>query len=238
LLAFYEFYQMTSDSDGPLLACFGLIWTLFFILRPHFDYDFMVSLLLTSAVTLSLLVLVFRRQKEGAFANWSWTMAGILYVGWLLSYLVMLRLDAGRNWVFFVLLITSGSDIAAFFAGRALGRHRLAPRVSPRKTWEGAVAGVLGAIIVSLLFTLPTPLSLPFSYLQAILFGVIVSVAGQLGDLVESLLKRNSGIKDASRLVPGHGGFLDRLDSIIFAGVAVYYLYLAYLNGWFDWLAG
>ncbi|MFC1908690.1 phosphatidate cytidylyltransferase [Chloroflexota bacterium] len=238
LLAAYEFYQMTLVSRTSLLACFGLIWTLLFIIRPHFDYDFLIPLLLTSAVTLSMLLLIFRTQKEGAFASWSWTIAGILYVGWLLSYLVALRLDAGRNWVFFALFITFGSDMAAFFVGRVLGRHRLAPGISPHKTWEGAVAGVFGAIIVSLLFTLPTPLGLPLSYLQAILLGLVVSIAGQLGDLVESLLKRNTGVKESGKLMPGHGGLLDRMDSVVFAGVVVYYLYLAFNNGWFDWLSG
>ncbi len=145
----------------------------------------------------------------------------------MLSYLVALRgLDDGRNWVFFALFITFASDTAAFFAGRALGKHRLAPRISPGKTWEGAIAGVFGAIIISLLFILPTPLTLPLSYWQAILLGLLVSIFGQLGDLVESLLKRNMGVKDSGKLLPGHGGFLDRMDSVVFAGIVVYYYVL------------
>jgi phosphatidate cytidylyltransferase len=108
--------------------------------------------------------------------------------------------------------------------GRALGRHHLAPNISPGKTWEGAIAGVFGAIGISLLFTLATPLHLQLlSYGQAILLGLLVSIAGQLGDLAESLLKRNMGVKDSGKLIPGHGGFLDRLDSILFAGIVVYY---------------
>ena len=220
LLAVFEFYRMAAVSKMPLLTYFGLIWTLLFILSPHFRYDFLMPLLLTSAVVLSLICLLLLPQKERAFTSWAWTMAGILYVGWLLSYFVALRgLDAGRDWVFFALFTTFGSDTAAFFGGRALGRHRLAPRISPGKTWEGAIAGVFGAIIVSLLFTMLVPLS----YGQAILLGLLVSVFGQLGDLVESLLKRNMGVKDSGKLLPGHGGFLDRIDSVVFAGVVVYY---------------
>jgi len=210
----------------PSLTYFGLVWTLLFILSPHFDYDFIIPLLLTSAMVLSLLWLVLRPQKEGAFIGWAWTIAGILYVGWLLSYLVTLRLEAGRNWVFFALFTTFGSDTVAFFVGRALGRHRLAPRISPNKTWEGAIAGVFGAIIVSLLFILPTPLSLPLSYGQAVLLGLLVSIFGQFGDLVESLLKRSTGVKESGKLMPGHGGVLDRMDSIVFAGIVVYYYFL------------
>jgi len=222
LLAVFEFYRMASALKVVPLTYFGLIWTLLFILSPHFNYDFLVPLLLTSAVILSLIYLPLRQRKELAFASWAWTIAGILYIGWLLSYLIALRgLDDGRNWVFFTLFTTFGSDTAAFFIGRALGRHHFAPSISPGKTWEGAVGGIFGAIIVSLI--LVTLLSLPISYWQAILVGFLVSIFGQLGDLIESLLKRNMGIKDSGKLLPGHGGFLDRLDSIVFTSVVVYY---------------
>ena len=227
VLAVFEFYRMVNTSGVPPLTYFGLIWTLLFILSPHFNYDFLIPFLLTSAVILSLIWLLLHPQKEGAFIGWAWTIAGILYVGWLLSYFVALRglddaqtvLDEGRNWVFFALFTTFGSDIAAFFTGRAWGRHYLAPNISPGKTWEGAIAGVFGAIIVSLLFTILIPLS----YGHAIFLGLLVSIFGQLGDLVESLLKRNMGVKDSGKLLPGHGGFLDRIDSVVFAGVVVYY---------------
>jgi phosphatidate cytidylyltransferase len=234
VLAVFEFYRMVATSKMAPLTYFGLIWTLLFILSPHFQKDFpapLIPLLLTSAVVISLIWLLLRRQKEGAFIGWAWTIAGILYVGWLLSYFVALRgVDDGRNWVFFALFATFGSDTAAFFVGKALGRHHLVPSISPGKSWEGAIGGIFGAIIVSLLFTLPTLFTSPnplyihdFSYWQAILLGLLVSIFGQLGDLVESLLKRNMGVKDSGKLLPGHGGFLDRIDSIVFAGIVVYY---------------
>ena len=241
VLAAFEFYRLVAASKVPPLTYFGLIWILLFILsrnssllsiiEPHFDLDLLMPLLLTSAVLLSLIWFLLRLQKENAFASWAWTIAGILYVGWLLSYLVALRgEEAGRNWVFFALFATFASDSAAFFAGRALGRHKLAPHISPSKTWEGTIAGVFGAIIVSLFFTLPKLFTIPnplylqdFSYWQAILLGLLVSIFGQLGDLVESLFKRNMGVKDSSQLIPGHGGFLDRVDSVVFAVIVVYY---------------
>ena len=236
LLAALEFYKMVSVSTVRSLTCLGLIWTLFFVLSPHFDRDFLVPLLLASVMVLSMILLLLRPQKEGVFITWAWTIAGILYVGWLLSYLVALRLDAGRSWVFLALFATFGSDTAAFLVGRVLGRHRLAPHISPAKTREGAIAGVFGAVIVSLLFTLPTPVRLPLSYGQAILLGLLVSIFGQFGDLVESLLKRNMGVKESGKLIPGHGGVLDRMDSIVFAGIVVYYYLLAYNAGWLNWL--
>jgi phosphatidate cytidylyltransferase len=220
MLAVFEFYKLVAGAKAQPLTYFGLIWTLLFIISPHFQYGFIVPLLLTLAVMLPLTWLLGRPKKEGAFFSWAWTLAGILYLGWLLSYLVALRgLDEGRNWVFFALFTTFASDTTAFFVGRALGRHKLAPNISPGKTWEGTIAGVFGAIIASLLFTL----LIPISYAQAIVLGILVSIFGQLGDLVESLLKRNMGVKDSGRLIPGHGGFLDRIDSVVFAGVVVYY---------------
>jgi len=223
LLAVFEFYKMVAAAKVPPLTCFGLIWTALFIISPHFDYAILTPLLLTSAVILPLVCRLWRTQEE-AFTSWAWTIAGILYLGWLLSHFVALRgLDDGRNWVFFALFTTFASDTAAFFIGRALGRHRLAPHISPGKTWEGAIAGIFGAIIISLCFIPPTPLSLPLNYGQAVLLGFLVSIFGQLGDLAESMLKRNMGVKDSSQLIPGHGGFLDRIDSVVFAGVVVYY---------------
>ena len=234
VLAIFEFYRVVAVPKVSLLTYFGLVWTLLFIVSPHFDYDLLTPLILTSAILLSMILLVFRSQKEGAFVSWAWTIAGILYVGWLLSYLVALRLDAGRDWVLLALFCTFGSDTNAFFVGSLLGKHRLAPRISPAKTWEGAIGGVLGAIIVSL--AIVSILGMPLSYGQAILLGLLVSVFGQLGDSAESLLKRNTGIKESGDLVAGHGGVLDRMDSVLFAGVVVYYYALAYSAGWLNWL--
>jgi phosphatidate cytidylyltransferase len=225
LLAVFEFYRMGEKIKIAPLTYFGLLWTLLFIISPQLDNQYLTpSVLLASAVVLSLVWLVMRQRREGAFLGWAWTLGGIIYVGWLLSYFVGLRgLEDGRNWVFLALLVTFGSDTAAYFVGKALGRYRLAPRISPSKTWEGTIGGFLGAIVIALLFTLPTPLQLPIGCGQAVLLGFLVSLFGQLGDLAESLLKRNTGVKDSGGLLAGHGGFLDRIDSIVFAGVVVYY---------------
>jgi phosphatidate cytidylyltransferase len=225
LLAVYEFYRMTGVYKVLPLTVFGLAWTLLFIIRPYLYYSPKVSLLLTSGVTLSLIMLVFLPTKEGVFQRWAWMIGGLLYVGWLLGLLVALRLEGGRNWIYLALFATFASDSAAYFTGRAIGRHKLAPRISPGKTWEGAIAGVFGAVIIGLLFTLGTPLQLRLSYAQAIILGALISVFGQIGDLAESLLKRNTGVKDSGSLMPGHGGLLDRIDSIVFAGVVVYLYY-------------
>jgi phosphatidate cytidylyltransferase len=225
LLAVFEFYKMGEKIKIAPLTWFGLLWTLLFIISPQLDNTYLTPpVLLASAVVLSLIWLIARRRREGAFIGWAWTLGGILYVGWLLSYFVGLRgLEDGRNWVFLAIVVTFGSDTAAYFVGKMLGRHKLAPTISPGKTREGTIGGFLGAIVIALLFTLPTPLQLPIGYGQAVLLGFLISLFGQLGDLAESLLKRNTGVKDSGGWLSGHGGFLDRIDSIVFAGVVVYY---------------
>jgi phosphatidate cytidylyltransferase len=151
MLAAFEFFKLVLATKVEPLTHFGLIWTLLLILsrdsdllsllKTYFDLSQLTPLLLTSAALLSLIYLLKQREKKEAFAGWAWTMGGILYVGWLLSHLVALRgMGDGRNWVFFVLFTTFASDTAAFFIGRALGRQRLAPNISPSKTWEGAIA--------------------------------------------------------------------------------------------------
>ncbi len=225
LLGAREFYRIVAGAKVPPMACFGMVWVVLFILNPLSPYDFTLPLLLTTAVMLPLIWLVLRPNKEEAFMRWGWTVAGILYVGWLLSYLVALRsTGSGREWVLLALLVTFASDSSAFFIGTKWGKRRLAPNVSPKKTWEGAIAGVLGAIIASLILLFF--LRLPINIWQAVLAGFLISVIGQLGDLVKSLFKRNMGVKDSSHLLPGHGGILDRMDSVIFAGVVVYYFAL------------
>ena len=246
VLAALEFFRLVAGAKVPPLTYFGLAWTVLFILSGNSELlsflatyfevrplqRLLAPLLFTAAVILPLIWYLLRSQKERIFARWAWTVAGILYVGWLLSHLVALRgfdnpqtllLDEGRNWVFFALFVNFASDTAAFFVGRALGRHHLAPRISPGKTWEGAIAGIVGAIIVGLLFILSTPLHLNLHWGQAVLLGFLVSIFGQLGDLLESWFKRRMGVKDSGNLIPGHGGILDRMDSVVFAGIVVYY---------------
>jgi len=223
LLAAREFYQAVSVSrpEAPPLTVFGLLFILALIVSPHFDYAYIKPLLLAAAALPSLVWLWLRRRSDGVFFSWIWTLTGIIYIGWLISQLVALRqLEYGRDWVLFALLVTFASDSAAFFVGSAIGRHPLAPNISPKKTWEGAVGGVFGAAGIGMLLVLV--LDLPIGYWVAAPLAVAASVFGQFGDLLESVFKRGMGLKDSGNTVPGHGGFLDRMDSVIFAGAVVY----------------
>ena len=156
---------------------------------------------------------------------------GPVYVGFFLGHGLAIRDlsggagDLGRAWLLFTLLVVFACDTGAFAVGRLAGRHRMAPRISPNKTWEGAAGGfaasVGAALLVGLVFDLAVP---PW---QQALIGAGASVAAQAGDLFESALKRAANVKDSGSIMPGHGGILDRMDSILFALPAVFYMLLA-----------
>jgi len=163
------------------------------------------------------------------------TVTGVLYTGGLLSFGYALREypyaignRAGTVLVAFPLVLTWASDIGAYFVGRAIGGRKLIPAVSPGKTVSGALGGLVTTIVVSSLyvrFALGPLASLTMTVPAALLFGAIISVSAQIGDLVESLLKREANVKDSSRLIPGHGGLLDRLDSLLFVLPVAYLLF-------------
>lgn len=197
------------------------------------------SLLLEIGLGGSLLVsfswLFFRKKLDGAMIDWALTLAGSIYLGWPMSFFLLLRgydagilhtssgawfvLPRGAWWVLMVLLGVWGFDGAAFFAGRYFGRHKLAPNISPGKTWEGVAGGLILSIVAGLIFTVK-PLGLPW-YL-AVVLGLLLGAAAVLGDLAESLIKRQTRVKDSGQIMPGHGGMLDRIDSLLFAVIVVY----------------
>ncbi|MEE8400084.1 MAG: phosphatidate cytidylyltransferase [Desulfobacterales bacterium] len=154
----------------------------------------------------------------------------ITYIPVFLSYLVVIRSDAsGVSWTFFLLCIVFAGDTGAYYAGTYWGRHKLCPAVSPKKTWEGAIGGLavnIGVGSVFKVFFLP---ELPWGY--GLLLFVVVGIAGQIGDLFESQLKRVGNIKDSGTLLPGHGGLLDRIDALLFAAPVVYYYKMLLLSG-------
>lgn len=194
---------------------------------------------LAAAVVVSLVSQVLREDDHHkALTGWAFLFAGATYIGWLLRYYLLLRnlesdrqgmlvavpgisleLERGALWLALVIAGTWLCDTCAYFVGSAYGRHKLIPRVSPGKTWEGTVAGVVAATLSGML---ATPL-LGLHPVAAFGLGLTIGVAAVFGDLAESLIKRGAHVKDASTLIPGHGGLLDRLDSMLFTGVAAYY---------------
>jgi phosphatidate cytidylyltransferase len=227
----YEFYHIANFDKREPLVYLGLLWTLALVLSYHYRSLNALPAIITATMLISLIYLLFHPSREKAFHKWAWTIVGALYVGWMLSYWLSLRgLQDGRNWVYLAMLTTFANDTGAFFIGRAWGRHKLAPTISEGKTREGAIGGlicaVLGAIVIATvlnLISLRLGPTFHFKYWQIIVLGFLVGIFAQLGDLVESLLKRNMGVKESGNLLPGHGGILDRFDSLIFVGAVVYY---------------
>jgi phosphatidate cytidylyltransferase len=203
------------------LGLMGAAFIALLVAAAHHGGDWWAGTLALATV-FPFLWLILRGDSEGALPDWLHSVGGVLYVGWLGSHLVFLRhLDNGRDWVYLAVFATFANDTSAYFVGRAIGRTRLVPRISPGKTVEGSLGGILfGALGVVLL---NYALGLRLDVWPLIPLAVLVPVAAQLGDLAESLIKRGAGVKDAGVLVPGHGGFLDRLDSVLFTIPVVYY---------------
>lgn len=151
----------------------------------------------------------------------SFNILAVLYAVVLLSHLYLLRqLPNGLEWTFLTVLLVWSTDIGAYLIGRQFGSHLLAPQVSPKKTVEGSLGGLVFSIAVALVFWRIVGGA---SWITYIFLGVIITISGQIGDLFESALKRSAGVKDSGKLIPGHGGILDRFDSLIFALPLVYY---------------
>ncbi len=181
-------------------------------------------LLLVALVVGPPLLELRRQQHDGFLTGWALTALGVVYLGGIGSYVFLLRaLPNGAWWLIVTLLATWATDTAAYFVGKSWGRHAFFHEVSPKKTWEGAIGGILGAALV--FGVLGTYLGL--FPLLALLGGLGVGVAGTFGDLVESFVKRQVGAKDSGSLLLGHGGVWDRLDSMIFAMLFAYYFIVA-----------
>ncbi|MEM8529357.1 MAG: phosphatidate cytidylyltransferase [Chloroflexota bacterium] len=209
--------------------------------KQFLDVTFDLTLLvLFGAVIVSLVVEICRYEEHSKMlANWALTLAGSFYIGGAFCHFILLRsletpleaslfglvpMPLGTAWIYLVFGITWLQDTMAYLVGRAFGRHKLAPILSPKKTWEGAYGGMAISIIVGItfvpLFGLPIPL-----WLGALL-GAVGGIAGPLGDLAESFFKRQVGLKDAGHLIPGHGGLLDRTDSLFFVTPVLFYCIL------------
>jgi phosphatidate cytidylyltransferase len=227
LIGMHEFYRMALPGrtlEAWLAATCGGV----FIFIPFLSGEQLALAGITALFLAFALLFLFRiRNIAHAAQDIAYAALGFLYIPLLLMHLVMLRQTTyGWQWLLVIMLIVMTNDSAAYYTGSAFGKHRLYPLVSPKKSVEGALGGLVGSICGTMLakFTFFPQLSTIDALLTAILIGIL----GQTGDLFESLLKRSFGVKDSGNCIPGHGGILDRLDSIIFAAPAMYY-YVIYV---------
>jgi len=170
-------------------------------------------------------LITFERGRDQAAGDFAITVTSLVYMGWIGSYLIKLReLPDGLFWFSLVLPIIWFADSGAYFIGKILGKHKLSPRLSPKKTWEGYWGGVFFGILGSVLLAWLWRHDLDISLLDGALLGLVLSMLTTLGDLGESMIKRQSGIKDSSHILPGHGGIFDRIDTWLWAAPLGYYL--------------
>ncbi len=252
LLGLREFYQLIEDKGAHPLVGFGLVAGAALPVVAYVGNEYHATILMTAVLLFVMVAQLGKSQITEALESISGTFFGIFYVGWLLTHAIVLRNfhdvavakwgaeaaaylhpDAGAYYMVFVLACVVGCDAGSYFAGRAYGKRKLAPKVSPGKTIEGSIGGVLFGAICGLgtkqFFDFFWPeLSTGFGWVAAGLIGFSLSMVAVLGDLVESLLKRDAKVKDTGSLLPGMGGILDRTDSSQLGIPVMYYLLLAH----------
>ena len=229
----YEFFYMVRKKDVPIYSYTGILIGLLIPISifTHFEPTKNWELLFIVIGFLLILFMQFaRKDNRHAILGLSTTLFGVLYVAWFFSFLVKIRLllpgTEGVKLLAFILLVTKGADIGALLIGSSFGKHPLLPKVSPNKSVEGTLGAVVMSACIALAFSsfLPPILNLPLW--QIFFMGAFFGCLGQLGDLSESLIKRDCGVKDYGKFLPGLGGVLDMIDSLLFSAPA-FYLYMS-----------
>jgi phosphatidate cytidylyltransferase len=239
ILALIEFWllarkqQIRADAAAGSLSAVALL-TIFYFTQPGKLPDLLMINLILLLLTAGALTAAMVRGTpfDRMIASVGATILSVMYVILLGGHLIATRVGfaplLSKHLLSFFFLVIMGSDAAAYYGGRMFGRHKLAPSVSPGKTWEGAVAGMLVSLLLAaaahywFFFDLPLKFALPLA--------AVMNVVGVLGDLTESALKRSAGAKDTAQILPGHGGILDRVDSLLFNAPVIYYFAWAYFT--------
>lgn len=222
----YEYFTMLEKKGINIYKYFGIGMGIIIPLSIMFRFEPTKSwelLFIVLALLFILLMQFKRRDSSGVIVDISTTLFGILYVSWFFSFMIKIRyLDGGFGFLVALLLIVKLGDIGAYLIGSRWGKRPLLPHISPKKTVEGSIGGLLFSVLGALASTS----FLPFGYAQLVMAGLGLGILGQLGDLSESLLKRDCRIKDSSGILPGMGGVLDQIDSLLFTA-PVFYFYLS-----------
>lgn len=230
-----EYFRIALNSaevnQFRLLICLSYLTGIIIILFSYWRFFDLISLVIAFHLVASGIMAVFSYKKKLHLTDFiAKSMLGILYLPVLLSFIVLLRNSAdGITWIFFLLSIVFIGDTGAFYTGSYLGRHKLCPFVSPGKTIEGAVGGMAAVLVTGSFFKF---FFLPdLHWAGSLLFLLCIGIIAPMGDLFESMLKREGGIKDSGACLPGHGGILDRIDALLFAALPAYYFKVYLLHG-------
>ncbi len=227
VIAVHELFHLLSEAGyRPSLTASALV-TAALLLAARLPDLHLLGLVLAASVLGTLIWHLLRPPEGQPTQSWALTLGAALWVGWLISHFSQLRdLSApfgwglGTRWLIVVFLVTWINDSAAYFVGKAIGRHPCAPYLSPKKTWEGTVGGWIGGVAATMLLG-AWLVGLP--WLHGLALGALVATVAPFGDLAKSMVKRQMGVKDFSSLIPGHGGMFDRIDSLLFVAPVAYY---------------
>ena len=229
-LGLNEFFTLIDSKQLGVHKKLGIILGLALALGTYFDYKMPPDwfFIFIPAICLLIFIIQFTKRDNRAVLSISAILFGLLYVAWFLSFMIRIRAmplageTSQRLLIAYLILVTKSGDIGAYFIGSKLGRHSLIPRISPKKTVEGALGGLIFSVLVSLICRAFLPL---FSLRHLLILGLSLGVLAQIGDLSESLIKRDCGVKDSGRTLPGLGGVLDTIDSLLFTA-PVFYFYV------------
>ena len=223
-----EFYNLALPHSKPIERGVGMVLGLFLpVLVSCGEMKWIPLFFVFSLLVLSVLYMVTSRNLSSTISSIGMSLFGVLYIGFLLSYILLIRKGVdGKEWVFFLIATVWAGDLSAYLVGTAFGRRKLYPKISPNKTFEGLGGAMVGSVIMALAFS---ALFLPSLGRWGVIFlGLGLGLFGQIGDFIESMLKRSAQVKDSGSLIPGHGGMLDRLDSLLFTAPFLHYA-LVYL---------
>ena len=228
LIAAHEYFSMIANAGVSGFPIEGLVLSFLLLATWFFVPQFLSLFGIFIPLTLFIVWCFREKNVRVALDSISYTLFGILYTAGLGGYFLLIsNLEGGRQMIVFILLFVWGGDSAAFYIGRKLGERKLLEVVSPNKTIAGAIANVMGTLIAALLASSLFFNEIPLIHCLIVAF--ICGIIGQFGDLAESLIKRNCQVKDSGTLIPGHGGVLDRIDSLLFVGPAFYCYYQVFL---------
>lgn len=230
-LAAWEFARLFSFADYKPASYLVIGGTILIGLSRHYGDAFIEGFFIAALIIAAMLhhLISYERGNDKAGTDFAITLGGIFYIGWIGAYFISLRsLPEGKWWVLIALPAVWFADTGAYFIGRKFGKRKLSPRLSPKKTWEGYLAGIivgiLGTILLTSLWMIGTGENTNITLLSGAIIGAVVATLAPVGDLGESMIKRQVGVKDSSNLIPGHGGAFDRIDSWLWAAVIGYYL--------------
>jgi phosphatidate cytidylyltransferase len=225
-----EYYNLVLPSSKWIERAVGIgLGLVLSIIISFGDVKEISPFFVVVLLVLSVLVMVTSKDLSSTISNMGMILFGILFIGFLLAYVSLIRnMTNGRLWVLFLVSTVWAGDISALLSGSFFGRHKLYPKISPKKTFEGLGGAIVGSILVALAFAL---LFIPhLKKGPCILLAIGIGIFGQLGDFTESMLKRSAQVKDSGSLIPGHGGMLDRLDSFLFSAPFLHYALLFLLK--------